>query len=86
MDCKPDLTTTLAEHLATYAEMVDRLGTDVPEQTAGEHHELIGRLIQQRARVEAALAGDNPAAVERHTASLTKGLRLVMRRYGASSC
>jgi hypothetical protein len=80
------LQNTLAACLAAHAEAVERLGTDRPEVVAGSNHELIGRMIRQRARVAAALAGDDPVAVARHVDALTKGLRIAMRCRAVPPC
>jgi hypothetical protein len=75
----PDLPATIAECLSVHAEAMAKLGTDRPELDPRVSTELRDKIIRQRAKVSASLEGD-PTHHEAHVESLTKGLRLILRR------
>jgi hypothetical protein len=75
----PDLRAVIAENLSVHAEAMAKLGTDRPELDHRVPVELREKIIRQRAKVSASLEGD-PEHHQAHVESLTRGLRLVLRR------
>jgi len=74
-----DLPATIAECLSVHAEAMDRLGTDRPELDDRVDPGLREKIVRQRAKVSASLEGD-PEQHRAHVESLTKGLKIVLRR------
>ena len=69
-----------------HAEALEKFGTDRPEQSDSIPSELRDKMTRQRAKVDATLQGEDVPAHVAHVEALTKGLRVVMRRLGGSSC
>jgi hypothetical protein len=74
-----DLPATIAECLSVHAEAMDRLGTNRPELDDRVDPGLREKIVRQRAKVSASLEGD-PEQHRAHVESLTKGLKIVLRR------
>jgi hypothetical protein len=75
-----DLAPAIAECLSLHAEVVDRFGTEMPEEHDSIPEELRLKMRQARANVNATLTGCSVEQHVLHIQTLCRGLRLVMRR------
>jgi hypothetical protein len=73
------LPAVVAECLSIHAEAMAKLATDRPELDPRVPTEIREKIIRQRAKVATSLEGD-PLHHQAHVESLTKGLRLILRR------